>query len=998
MEEVIKKLEIKFKVLKLIADDVPRLIERSNLRELEKAVTLFEQRTDEIRDTKLEIQEMKLEAEEDAGEVFTWGEELEKRVDGFIGEVGQLTREIARVKAVKPEVTNEEPVSAKLPKLSITVFNGTLLDWHRFWSQFSTQIDERKSISSVTKLSYLRELISPKSRIIIDGLPFTTEGYARAKAILCEKYGRDCEVSNAHIQAILSLPTITTHGRGNPGFAELSKVHEFYEKLLTNVQTLDTMGKLDEIKGYVRMTLDKLPDIRSDLVRLDDDWQKWNFRQLLESLRKWVNRNPLPNEGETDQPKHMSRSNNNNKLGGKPIRDYMMQTTMGKCVYCESTSHKSIDCSSTTSVGERKAFLARNKLCFNCTRPFHQAKDCRSNSKCKQCQRKHHSSICNANEHANREKTNTMMVNEKSKVVYPVVVVYVDGIKCRALLDTGAGSSYASAYLLDMLDKKPKRTETKTVEMMMSSKNTKIDIYDVEIANLEKTFKLRTELNKVQRNVLINIDNPRYDQMKRDYPHLSDVVMSDADTKAELPIHVILGTSEYARIKTQTKPKLGNQGDPVAERTKFGWTIMKAGTECDVAGTLFTKSSPADYNRLCSLDVLGINETDDQREVFEEFKSQLTRKPEGYYETGLLWKVGHPSLPNNKAGSIGRLKNLVKRLESDPDTMEIYDNVMKQQLEDGIIEKVTTDQNTTNEYYIPHKPVIRPNAESTKLRVVYDASASNNGVSLNSCLEPGPQMQNLLWSVLIRNRTHPIALCGDMKQAFLQIRIKEEDRDSLRFHWIKDRDPTKIETYRFTRALFGLNQSPFLLQGTINQHLDDQKEIYDNDLIEKIRREVYVDDVLSGDETVERARQLKETLIKLFGDAGIVLHKWHSNVSQVVHTDPSSNESIVTKELSIATPPKPAESSETSNADENSSSILGLIWDKENDTLSVRFPESEACFTKRNILHTLASIYDPLGVAGPITLLGKLIYRDVCDRKLRLAPDENHLSGCTHFC
>jgi len=154
-----------------------------------------------------------------------------------------------------------------------------------------------------------------------------------------------------------------------------------------------------------------------------------------------------------------------------------------------------------------------------------------------------------------------MMVNEKSKVVYPVVVVYVDGIKCRALLDTGAGSSYASAYLLDMLDKKPKRTETKTVEMMMSSKNTKIDIYDVEIANLEKTFKLRTELNKVQRNVLINIDNPRYDQMKRDYPHLSDVVMSDADTKAELPIHVILGTSEYARIKTQTKPKLGNQGE-----------------------------------------------------------------------------------------------------------------------------------------------------------------------------------------------------------------------------------------------------------------------------------------------------------------------------------------------------------------------------------------------------------------------------------------------------
>ena len=308
---------------------------------------------------------------------------------------------------------------------------------------------------------------------------------------------------------------------------------------------------------------------------------------------------------------------------------------------------------------------------------------------------------------------------------------------------------------------------------------------------------------------------------------------------------------------------------------------MKAGTESDITGTLFTKSSPADYDRLCSLDVLGIDETDDQREVFQEFRSQLTRKPDGHYETGLLWKVGHPPLPNNKAGSMGRLKNLVKRLESDPDTMETYDNVIKQQLEDGIIEEVTTQQNTTNEYYIPHKPVIRKNAESTKLRVVYDASASNNGISLNSCLEPGPPLQNLLWSVIVRNRTHPIALCADMKQAFLQIRMKKEDRDSLRFHWIKDRDPMQIETYRFTRALFGLNQSPFLLQGTIHQHLDNAKERYDHDLIEKIRREIYVDDVISGGETVEKARELKETLIKMFGDAGFTLHKWHSNSSRI---------------------------------------------------------------------------------------------------------------------
>ena len=85
----------------------------------------------------------------------------------------------------------------------------------------------------------------------------------------------------------------------------------------------------------------------------------------------------------------------------------------------------------------------------------------------------------------------------------------------------------------------------------------------------------------------------------------------------------------------------------------------------------------------------------------------------------------------------------------------------------------------------------------------YDASSGVNGVSLNSCLEPGPNMQNLLWSVLIRNRLYPIALCADIKKAFLQIQIKEEDRNVLRFHWIKDLDLNQVVTYRFARALFG---------------------------------------------------------------------------------------------------------------------------------------------------------------------------------------------------
>ena len=102
---------------------------------------------------------------------------------------------------------------------------------------------------------------------------------------------------------------------------------------------------------------------------------------------------------------------------------------------------------------------------------------------------------------------------------------------------------------------------------------------------------------------------------------------------------------------------------------------------------------------------------------------------------------------------------------------------------------------------------------STKLRVVYDASAraSPNAPSLNECLYPGPALQNKLWDVLVRQRFFPVAIFGDIQKAFLQIRIKEQEGDALRFHW-RVNGSSDFETYRFTRALFGLTCFLFLLR------------------------------------------------------------------------------------------------------------------------------------------------------------------------------------------
>ena len=186
--------------------------------------------------------------------------------------------------------------NTKLSKYVISKFTGELTDWLRFWNQFQAEI-EAADIPAVTKFSYQKELLQARVRVCVDSLPLTSEGYERAKNILTTKYGKDSKIVNGYIHNILLLPQIEG--------SNTKEIHQFYEKLVWNVQALETLGKLKEITGYVRVTIDNLG---GDLVRTDDAWQEWKFSVLIEALRQWTVRNPINSEEKnTDKnPKKVS--------------------------------------------------------------------------------------------------------------------------------------------------------------------------------------------------------------------------------------------------------------------------------------------------------------------------------------------------------------------------------------------------------------------------------------------------------------------------------------------------------------------------------------------------------------------------------------------------------------------------------------------------------------------------------------------------------------------
>ena len=157
-------------------------------------------------------------------------------------------------------------------------------------------------------------------------------------------------------------------------------------------------------------------------------------------------------------------------------------------------------------------------------------------------------------------------------------------------------------------------------------------------------------------------------------------------------------------------------------------------------------------------------------------------------------------------------------------------------------------------YYSPHHAVVRRDRETTKVRIVYDGSAKNckDERSLNDCLEVGENYIPHIFKMLTSFRWNSVALTADIKKAFLMVGIKSDDRDMLRFLWLKDplAEKPEINEYRFNRLVFGLRPSPSILGETIAHHLNLYKQS-EPEMYELLRKSLYVDDLLTGEENDE---------------------------------------------------------------------------------------------------------------------------------------------------
>ena len=211
-------------------------------------------------------------------------------------------------------------------------------------------------------------------------------------------------------------------------------------------------------------------------------------------------------------------------------------------------------------------------------------------------QNTNHTSICDKNE-------NVLLTTNSNACTYLLVIVNIEGIKCRTLVDTGAGASYLSSTIISLINQKtnykPIRIESKRIETLVSSSIKNIPVYSIELKYINYDFSFKTEISKLEKSVILQLPNPHYREIQNNYQYLRYITFNDYDTKSELPIHMILGTSDYTKIKTPERARIELSGEPIAELTKLGWYIVSFGGKNDIANILFSQTSiqgkPDDY-------------------------------------------------------------------------------------------------------------------------------------------------------------------------------------------------------------------------------------------------------------------------------------------------------------------------------------------------------------------------------------------------------------------
>ncbi|XP_076301650.1 uncharacterized protein LOC143219633 [Lasioglossum baleicum] len=877
----------------------------------------------------------------------------------YLEECGILSDMIAEDEAAEnvknssnSNVTVAESVAprsrAVLPKMALPTFDDNYKDWPTFRDLFTSLIIKDPTLSPVERLHYLKSCMRGDAVSILKNVPTTDENFAVAWEKLGTRYDNLRLLVQAQIRALASLAPVKRES-----YAEMKRLYN------ETFDALDNLGRpvTNAIDWIVELTVERWD--RQSRREWEDSVKHQKEPPSLEQLRTFMQgriHTCRALEAKTEEPSEVKKPASKSFKVHQVSKARSSSQACGLCqgkhfvLYCGRYQEK--------TPSERKETVRSLNLCYNCLGK-HVSSDCKSNKRCQKCDGQHHTTIHDA--FSCQESTSSAAcvqqvsthVSRYSSVLLSTARVTVSGPRgqgsvARALIDPGSEVSLISEALAQRLG--VQRSQARIPLLGVGGAKAK---FTRGKANLVITYRPR------------NLPAPA------EWPHVQGLTLADPVYHLADPVDILLGADSYNLILLEGV-KRGPPHTPVAQEISLGW-ILTGGVETENRGGAASRNDVPVHH--CNVDReliefltrfweqeeidCSIPDTADDRRAEEHFADTHLRRSDGRFMVRLPFDSA-PGLGDSRRIAMRTLETMNAKFRRSSEFKRAYTEFLENYESLGHMETMQP-QKTSEGYYLPHHGVLREASSTTKLRVVFNGSMpSSNGKSLNDFLLRGPNLLPNLADALLRWRRYTYVFSADIEKMYRQIVVHPEDRKWQGIVWRPEQEGA-IKDYELKTVTYGLACSPYLAIRCLHQLAKAEESNYPLGS-HIVLKAVYMDDVLTGANTLSEARSKQRELRELLKAGGFPLRKWAAN-SKGLLEGLSNDERKGLVEWDSPT----------------LHSVLGIKWLPSSDCFQVTAVPAprNAEFTKRAVLSGTAQLFDPLGWLAPVTILAKVLIQSL---------------------
>ncbi|XP_055385905.1 uncharacterized protein LOC129614946 [Condylostylus longicornis] len=784
-------------------------------------------------------------------------------------------------------------ISINLPKITLAKFDGDYQKWPSFYDLFKSLVHNNEMIPAVQKLQYLKLHLSGELEHLLRAFQVTEDNYVQHVEGNCDNKR---VLVNTQLKLLLNqsfaLKNLQIDVEGwDPIIVYLivqklpTETHQLWEQSVSAENQLPTWRQLKSFLETRFRTLEAISTRRSSSHRPpQNEASKYRNSCALHAATNATAKSnpPCPICRSPHKLKQCKRF-----LGLRQNKRLEVVKGRGLSINCLNSGHMMTTCSNQQScfkchqhhtlhrdneeIWDRGLLRRQQQTAVaSQVRAHYVSHDPSPPTTAGEISTSAPAFVPGSNSHVHTCDTSdahtqqVLLAPACIKIVCPATGRYQ---RARALIDPGSQSSFITESAVQNLKLRKNRTITNIHGVSESNIGQSLSKVDVIIRDLRDSKQVRTSALVLKK--LTNLLPERNIQTK-EWSHIDGLILADPSYFAMGKIDVLIGADIFGQIILEGLRK-GPPGAPIAQKTIFGWIITDNVDKQSVNTTSIEKFHIQSHlddsiRRFWELEEVPeqIIFTEEELLCENHFSETFRRLEDGRYQVELpLIPDERPiSLGSSRHIAIARLFGMEKQFSKNEVLKGNYNKCIAEYLEMNHMEQVNSmelknqrQQIISN--YLPHHGVIKESSSTTKLRVVFDASRpTSNGSLLNDKTLKGPVIQDDLSTLLLRFRKYKIAFTADLEKMYRQIRIAPQHADYQRVVW-RDSPSQSIRDYKLTTVTFGTKSAPFLATRVLKQLAIDEKINYP--IASRITLDsFYVDDLLSGADSIEKALEMQK--------------------------------------------------------------------------------------------------------------------------------------------